>query len=323
MAKAIGHPNPRKVKTKILKQYLLKNEKKVLKHLNNKSSFWKENKSIIVSVILFILTTSIGYYWFKSRSPKPIMFDSQTTNITLVQNIKKGELLSLTYFEREDPNFTNFENYSNSLAWIDRLQYRMDLSELNLKPNLKKFNPEFIYKVIEYSFWRWMMNMSQAYIIIGEHKRKSIKNSKSGTVTDPEQYDITDTVVPAYENELIELKKPQIFLPRNAKFYKENSFYIIETENSLFRFSVPSTGFTDFNYSENELSKKIYNLLEVEESIRLYQINSNIYMDYKRLDSDINNELANFEYEWFKRLMKNVEEDFAFENIQEKILEIE
>jgi hypothetical protein len=251
------------------------------------------------------------------------MFDSQTTNITLVQNIKKGELLSLTYFEREDPNFTNFENYSNSLAWIDRLQYRMDLSELNLKPNLKKFNPEFIYKVIEYSFWRWMMNMSQAYIIIGEHKRKSIKNSKSGTVTDPEQYDITDTVVPAYENELIELKKPQIFLPRNAKFYKENSFYIIETENSLFRFSVPSTGFTDFNYSENELSKKIYNLLEVEESIRLYQINSNIYMDYKRLDSDINNELANFEYEWFKRLMKNVEEDFAFENIQEKILEIE
>lgn len=323
LAKQVGYNKPGNKSKEFLRDYLLRNQTKVHRILNPPENFWIKNKTIFFQIIFFVLGVLVILYFRNVDAPKPIKNDSSTTNITLVQDFKNQKLLSLTYFDRKDQRFDTFKNYQESLSWIDRIPNRMDFYEIGLREKLAKYDPDVIYDIIEYSFWRWMMDMSQSYILIEESERKSIRESTSGLVIDITDPLIIDKPVPTEGNKLIELKKPQILLPENSKFYKQENFYVIETNNSILRFCVPRSGMTNFNHDESSFSRRIYNLFDLDIKKQYFQINTEIYIDYKRLDNDLSDETSNFEFKWYKRLEKRLEQDFGFEKIRNKIVSLE
>lgn len=336
LTKKLGLKNPGNKSNKFLQQYLLEREQELEPLLNEKADLGEkvndEAKSnvrklklrdFLPAFLFFVLTFLIGMWYRYQDSPKPIMNDNSTTHISLVQDFENGRLLTLTHFDKNDPNFEKFSNYSQSISWIDNIPIRMDFFELNLKEKLSKQDSDVIYDIIEYSLWRWMMDMPQSYIIINKYKRKGIKNTKSGSVIDITKPEIIDIPVPTNGNKIIEIKQPQILLPKGSKFYKKEGIYIIETKYSILRFCVPSIGMTNFDYSENSFSQKIYRLFGLDDNKQYFQINTEIFIDYQRLNNDIDNEAANFEYKWFKRLKADLELDFGFEAIKNKISQIE
>lgn len=307
---------------------LLQHPKKINKILKP-SNFdrYNQRKSIIgliISTIFFLIMFSLFWYGRLNPISNPNIVDSDEiiTNVSIIQDVTSGRLYSLTEFRHEEIPPVEFHNYKRSLRYIDRL------------PNNKSFNPEIDYTkywdytfstkekrdLLVYSFWRWMMQFSQAYILSSEIKNIGVNNSRSGTLIDDGNIDISQRRIIDESNELLTNHETTIFLPNNAIFEKTKNGYKIETEYSVITINFSQGSQREIRYSSNSLTKKIFEEYNLDKSKSQNEISFVIHIKYSHKNKDVDSKWANFEYRWFQNIKKNVVEDFEFDSVSEKIL---
>ena len=249
--------------------------------------------------------------------------DHFNISITLIQDVYQGRLLSLTDFKHREFPPIQFKNYENSLRDIDWMRYNASLGDFNLKENLqRRFGTEFKVKILEYVFWGWMMEFSQSYPLIEEETGKGVNSSKSGSLLDLEKENIVEIDVPSNGNVLIQRHKRFIFLPKTANFEFNINAYTIETENSILKFRVPSSSEQTIRYKSSDLTKIIYEEFGLDTEKEYNEVNLTFQVIYKRKNKESGNSLADFEYQWYLRLENNMRNDFEFEGVRNKLMEL-
>jgi hypothetical protein len=217
---------------------------------------------------------------------KPVSFEHIISHVTLIQNKETGQLHTLTNYRHREVSPIEFDNYKHSLKYIDRLPNNGSFSEpIDINKYWKyEFHNESKRKLLEYSFWRWMMNFSQSYILTFEAKDTGTSNSRNGTVLDIDKYKIDEKLVPHEENELLKYHETKIFLPKNSKFIKIKDGYEIETVNSKVKFIFSNGASKQIRYKTNSLTKKIFDEFNLNKEDYNLEITFVINIMYERKD---------------------------------------
>jgi len=280
--------------------------------------------NLIAAFIFFIIMFCLFWYGrFNPTETKNIINnDEAIAYVTIIQNIDNGRLYSLTDFRHREIPPIDFRNYKNSLWHIDYL------------PNIGSFKPEIDYKkywkytfsteakrdLLIYSFWRWMMEFSQAYILSSETKDTGVNNYRNGTLINDEGID--ERRVIDESNELLSKHNTMIFLPNSAKLEKSKYGYLMETEHSIITFNFSQGNQQKIRFDDNNFSNMIFNEYNLDITKPQNQITFTIQIKYDRKKTNDDSKLANFEHRWFSTIKNNVNEDFNFELLKNKFLKL-
>lgn len=301
-----------------------------------KPSFSEKLKKHSATIALCSLILGTLYFFinlYLKSNENVIEKDFKTVPVTIIRTTQ-NQYMSLADISAFHPDSEQFSNYKYSLQSIDYPFAALNVyngleDELKIKFTIPKPNKETIIlnpiNILENSFWNWMTIFPQEYGTISVEKKETMAGEGlSGKTEGWESPKLKFVPVESSKNELVNFHRLALQLPTEGTLTNDGYSYKINTRTCDINLNFRAGGGRSMNYGGSNFTSKIYEIFNMPKSKRYLAEELEIKVEYERKSGMfLNKKLAEKEYNWYKRIVENLENDFSFNILKNKLEKID